>query len=145
MRLPFVAALLTFICTGASAEQIWVTMDQVRPYTIKKPASEIIVGNPGIADVTVRDNQRILLFGKSPGLTNVFIFDEDGGTIDNLTIRVKTPLTQMLTMQRGAARTTYNCTTHCEVALTVGDDQVAFERSVLQAQQKYQQAQQAAN
>ena len=140
MRKFFIAAILSLVSANAHAGQIWLTMDQVRPYTLEKPASEIIVGNPSIADVSVMDNSRLLLFGKSPGLTNIFLFDEEGGTIDNLMIRVKTPQTEMLTFHRGAARTTYNCTTHCEVAVTVGDDPAAFAAAAAQAQQKFQQA-----
>ncbi|MEL7486853.1 MAG: pilus assembly protein N-terminal domain-containing protein [Pseudomonadota bacterium] len=140
MRFLLLSIVAALTSSGASAEQLWVTMDQVRPYTLEKEASEIVVGNPGIADVTVQDNKRILLFGKAPGLTNVFVFDEEGGTIDNLVIRVRTPQSEMLTYQRGAARMTFNCTVYCEIAATVGDEEAAFQAAVLQAQQKFQQA-----
>ena len=118
---------LAALVQPAAAQQLWLTMDQVRPFKLERPAKSIVVGNPAIADVTIQDNNNILLFGKAPGLTNIYVFDEDGEAAQNLIIRVRTPSTDMLTVHRGAARTTYNCTTNCEVTVTVGDDQTQFD------------------
>lgn len=126
--------------TTANAEQVWVTMDQVTPYEFKQEVDQIVVGNPGIADVTVRDKTRVLLFGKAPGLTNMFLFDADGNEIDNLIVRVRASNSDMLTLQRGMQRMTYNCMTTCDQTLTVGDSQETFGSIRAQVQQKYQQA-----
>ncbi len=126
--------------TAQAADQIWLTMDQVRPYQLEHPAQSIVVGNPAIADVTVRDNTNVLLFGKAPGLTNIYIFDERGEAVKNLIIRVRTPSADMLTVHRGAARTTYNCTTNCEATITVGDENTTFNDIATQVQNKYSQA-----
>ena len=125
---------------AAAAEQLWLTMDQVRPYKLENPAKSIVVGNPAIADVTIQDNSNVLLFGKAPGLTNIYIFDETGEATQNLIVRVRTPSADMLTVHRGAARTTYNCTTNCEATVTVGDDQRQFQEVSSQVQSKYSQA-----
>jgi len=130
--------------SSAQAGQIWLTMDQVRPYTLEKPAQSIVVGNPGIADVEVRDNDHLLLFGKAPGLTNMYIFDEEGEVVENLIIRVKSSSADMLVVHRGAARTTYNCTVNCEAALTVGDDKATFKDLTEQVVEKFSQAQNSA-
>jgi Flp pilus assembly secretin CpaC len=139
-RILIAAALFTASTQVAAAEQIWLTMDQVRPYKLETPAQSIVVGNPAIADVTIRDNTNVLLFGKAPGLTNIYVFDENGEAVKNLTIRVRTPSADMLTVHRGAARTTYNCTTNCEATVTVGDDPTAFSGVAGQVQAKYDQA-----
>ena len=139
----FLFAALT-MTTAAKAEQVWLTMDQVRPFKLENPAQSIVVGNPAIADVTVQDNQNLLLFGKAPGLTNIYIFDEKGDAAGNLIIRVRSPNTDMLTLQRGSSRTTYNCTTNCEATITVGDDQAVFSSVAAQVQNKAQQASAAA-
>ena len=118
---------LATVTTSVQAEQIWLTMDQVRPYKLERAAQNIVVGNPAIADVTVQDNKNLLLFGKSPGLTNIYIFDEQGETIDNMMVRVRSQNTNMLTFYRGAARTTYNCTSNCEATVTVGDSPATFD------------------
>ena len=145
MRFIAIAISSLFLATNAQADQVWLTMDQVRPYEIKVPAGQIVVGNPGIADVSVQDKSRLLLFGKAPGLTNIFIFDENGKTIENLKIRVKSASSDMLTVHRGSARVTYNCTTNCEATVTVGDDRTVFEEVAGQADAKFQQASAAGN
>jgi Flp pilus assembly secretin CpaC len=144
MRLTAAVLVAALAASGASAGQIWLTMDQVRPYEIAAEAGQIVVGNPAIADVTVQDKKRVLLFGKAPGLTNMYIFDDEGNAIENLVIRVKTNDEAMLTMHRGAQRVTYNCTTKCDPTLTVGDSNVAFGEVSSQVQTKAQQAGQAA-
>ncbi|NWG93313.1 MAG: pilus assembly protein N-terminal domain-containing protein [Parvularculaceae bacterium] len=138
----FVISLATaaFLTTAARAEQVWLTMDHVTPYTFKQEVSQIVIGNPGIADVTVRDKTRVLMFGKSPGLTNMYLFDADGNEIDNLIVRVRAANSDLLTFQRGNQRYTYNCMTNCDQTITVGDSQDAFGSIAGQVAQKYQQA-----
>lgn len=142
----FIFSLITLLAlTGAAqAGQVWLTMDQVRPYKLDVPAQNIVVGNPAIADVTVQDNKNLLLFGKAPGLTNIYIFDEKGDTIENMIVRVRAQSSDMLTFYRGSARTTYNCTNECEPTITVGDDQQIFTGVASQVTQKLNQAQSAA-
>ncbi len=139
-------ALIAALCSTAaitataSAEQIWLTLDQVRPYELEKPAGQIVVGNPAIADVTVQDKSRVLLFGKMPGLTNMYIFDDDGNVVENLVVRVQSATGEMLTMHRGPLRTTYNCTSACEAAPTVGDNNVTFQEISQQSSKRLQSA-----
>ncbi len=140
MRLAILSLTATFFATAASAEQVWVTMDQVKPYTFKQEVAQIVVGNPGIADVTVRDKTRVLFFGKAPGLTNVFLFDADGNEIENLLVRVRASNSDLLTLQRGGQRYTYNCTSTCDQTMVVGDSPDAFGVLQGQVQQKYDQA-----
>ncbi len=138
--LALFAAFVALSAGPASAEQIWLTMDQVTPYRLGAGAGEVVVGNPAIADVTVLDRERIMLFGKAPGLTNIFIFDENGEPMQDLVIRVRTTGTEMLTVQRGADRITYNCTSICDQTATVGDGIQTFGSVSQQVQQKLQQA-----
>lgn len=144
-RILIASALAAAMTQPASAEQLWLTMDQVRPFKLETPAQSIVVGNPSIADVTIQDNTNLLLFGKAPGLTNIYVFDETGDAVKNLIIRVRTPSSDMLTVHRGAARTTYNCTTNCEVTVTVGDDQNSFGSAVGQIDAKFNQASKLGN
>ncbi|MFQ5562696.1 MAG: pilus assembly protein N-terminal domain-containing protein [Parvularculaceae bacterium] len=146
MRSIIAALILSvFAAPQAFAEQIWLTMDQVRPYKLDVPASSIVVGNPGIADVTVRDENNLFLFGKAPGLTNIYIFDEEGEPVRNLMIRVRTASSGMLVFHRGAQRTTYNCTSQCEPTITVGDSPEQFSGVSAQVEAKASQAANAAS
>lgn len=141
MRALISATLIaSTLLTPAYAEHIWLTMDQVRPYKLDKPAHSIVVGNPSIADVTVQDSTKVLLFGKAPGLTNIYAFDQNGDAIGNMVIRVRTPSSDMLVVHRGGSRTTYNCTSNCEPTVTVGDDQSTFDNIAQQVTGKFEQA-----
>lgn len=137
MRSIFLALIVSAAAaTSAFAEEVWLTIDQVRPYEIEKPAGQIVIGNPGIADLTVQDKTRVLLYGKAPGLTNMYIFDDEGQVIDNLMVRVRTTTPEMLTMYRGPARSTYHCANQCEATITVGDEKTVFGDLTSQVQQK---------
>jgi len=127
MRSIFIGVLLAmFTVVPVKAEQVWVTIDQVRNYSISGEADSIIVGNPGIADIAVRDKNNFLLFGKSPGMTNLIILDSNGKVVKNLQVRVNSPNQGMLVFHRGSARTTFNCTDACQATLTVGDSVQQF-------------------
>jgi Flp pilus assembly secretin CpaC len=141
MRAFAVTFLMSFAAVPAfAADQIWLTMDQVKPYEMKTEIDQIVVGNPGIADVTVRDRSRVLLFGKAPGVTNIYLFDADGNEVDNLIVRVRSASAEMLTLQRGTQRLTLNCMSACEPTVTVGDSQEAFTTTKGQVEGKFDQA-----
>lgn len=140
MRKIAAAVIFALAPLPAGAEQIWLTMDQVRPYELAKPAGQIVVGNPAVADVTVQDKERVFLFGKAPGMTNMYIFDDEGEFVDNLIIRVRATGAGMLVMHRGAMRTTYNCTDECDATMTVGDETTSFSTVQQQVRTKAQQA-----
>jgi Flp pilus assembly secretin CpaC len=141
MRMILISLAASFgAATAAHADQVWVTMDQVAPYEFKQDVDQIVIGNPGIADITVRDKTKVLIFGKAPGVTNLFLFDADGKEVDNLIVRVRSVGAEMLTFQRGGQRATYNCMTICEPTITVGDNVETFGAVTQQVQQKYQQA-----
>ncbi len=125
---------------AAKASEVWLTMDYVKPYQLSRDAGQIVVGNPGIADVEVQDSRHILLYGKSPGTTNMYVFDLEGGRVDNLIVRVRAVGEHVVVLQEGAAeRTTLNCMTVCEPTVTVGDGQ-AFGVVANQLNQKFQQS-----
>lgn len=141
MRAMVMTLLLTLGANQAlAAEQVWLTMDQVKPYEMKTEIDQIVVGNPGIADVTVRDRSRVLLFGKAPGVTNIYLFDADGNEVDNLIVRVRAASADMLTLQRGTQRLTLNCMSACEPTVTVGDSVDTFSATKGQVDGKFEQA-----
>lgn len=139
------AALAALLAAApAAADQIWLTMDQVKVYAMKSPANQIVIGNPAIADLKVQDKSRLLLFGKAPGLTNIVFLDAKGDEIDTLIVRVRSNNVSMLTLQKGAQRFSLNCTTNCEQTVTVGDSTGAFSETSAQIEQKGAQARDAA-
>ncbi|MEL7452180.1 MAG: pilus assembly protein N-terminal domain-containing protein, partial [Pseudomonadota bacterium] len=55
---------------------------------LDRPAADLIITNPAIADATVQTAKRIIFRGVEPGQTNAFIFDSRGRPILNLEISV---------------------------------------------------------
>ena len=139
------AAALAVLPANAIAGEIWLTIDQVRSYEMDDPVGSIVVGNPAIADVTVQANDKILLYGKTPGLTNIYFFDQKGDRLDNLNVRVQSPSGNMLVLNRGVDRATYTCTDKCEVTVAVGDSDSIFGQVTPQAGAKVGSAMEAAS
>lgn len=124
-----ISVVLAVAATGANAQtnEMWLTIDQVRAYDMRQPVASIVVGNPVIADVSVQANNKVLLYGKAPGLTNIYFFDKDGNRLENLNIRVQSQTNDMLVVYRGTQRTSYTCTRNCEMTPVIGDSPEAFD------------------
>lgn len=131
-------AMMVSSVSSSVASEMWLTIDQVRIYNMKQPVGSIVIGNPSIADVQVQSSEQLLFYGKAPGLTNIYLFDQDGNQIDNLYVRVKSDTQNMLVLYRGAERTTYSCTQNCEATLTIGDSVEVFGAISGQTGQKLQ-------
>ena len=116
-----------FLANSAQAAGIEVALDQVRVLTFNGPVKTVFVGNPVIADITVIDPTHVFILGKNFGTTNVVALDAKGRETLNEQITVLERPGSAVTLQRGAAKTTLNCTSaRCELAPTPGDDTERF-------------------
>jgi Flp pilus assembly secretin CpaC len=98
MRRRVAAAITAFIAMGAlfpasatlaaDTGPINVNVNMARVLRISAPATTVIVGNPGIADVTIQDAKTLVLTGKSYGQTNLIILDHAGNPIADTLIDV---------------------------------------------------------
>jgi pilus assembly protein CpaC len=59
-----------------------------RMVRLDSPMTDLFVANDGIADVQVRSNNQIYIFGKAPGETTVFATDRAGRTVYSANVRV---------------------------------------------------------
>jgi len=82
----------------------------------------VIVGNPGIADVTIQDPQTLILTGRSFGKTNLIILDSIGNPIADIILSVVLQRAGFMTVYQGAARTTLSCAPNCQPTIMLGDD-----------------------
>lgn len=76
---------------------------------LDRPAVDVIITNPAIADATVQTANRIIFRGVEAGQTNAFIFDRNGRPILNLEISVAadtTSLNELITRYVPNARVT---------------------------------------
>lgn len=65
-----------------------VTVGQSVAVSLPQPISDVIVADPAVADVVVKQPQRVFLLGRRPGSTNMFFVDETGDVVLNARITV---------------------------------------------------------
>ncbi len=116
-------------CQGRAADDndIDVLIDQASLVKLDRPASEIVVGNPSIADVAVQSSKVLVVTGKSFGETNLIVLDSDGKTIVSKRLTVSEPRIGLVTVYRGVARQTVHCNPNCAPPLVIGDSPDYFE------------------
>jgi Flp pilus assembly secretin CpaC len=140
LRLLFAAALTLAALAPASAlaaanEPITVKANMARILRISAPAATVIIGNPGVADVTIQDPQTLVLTGKSYGQTNLIVLDSAGNPVADTMVSVVQANSDTITVYMGTARTTLSCNPVCQPTITLGDDPVfgnaAFASSTL--------------
>lgn len=105
----------------AASNVVQVLVDQATLVRLDRPAAEIVVGNPSIADVSVQSGKVLVVTGKSFGETNLIVMDADGKVVANRQLIVQEPRTGFVTMYRGSARQTLHCAPHCTPPLVIGD------------------------
>lgn len=99
-----------------------VNVNMARVLRISAPAATVIVGNPGIADVTIQDPMTLILTGKSYGQTNLIVLDGRGEPIADTLIEVVQMQAGVMTVYQGQARTSLACAPICQPLIMMGDD-----------------------
>ena len=127
LRLSFLTGLcLALLGTATAGAQdsapIDVKVNMARVLRISAPAATVIVGNPGIADVTIQDPQTLILTGKSFGQTNLIVLDSLGEPIADTLIEVVQMQAGVTTVYQGQMRTTLACAPVCQPTIMMGDD-----------------------
>jgi Flp pilus assembly secretin CpaC len=129
------AATLMLWPLGALAEPndpISVKVNMARILRISAPAATVIIGNPGVADVTIQDPQTLVLTGKSYGQTNLIVLDSMGNPVADTVVTVIQAQADLVTVYLGTARTTVACSPICQPTIMLGDD-VNFSQQTLQS------------
>ncbi|MEX6508882.1 pilus assembly protein N-terminal domain-containing protein [Jiella sp. M17.18] len=129
---------------AAGSDILGIAVDHARILKIDQPAATVIIGNPAIVDVDVLSADRLVLTGKSYGITNVVILDKDGNPILDEQVAVQTFEDKTVRVYRQASRTTLACAPKCEPTVTIGDDTKAFAEATQQYQARQQMAVNAA-
>ena len=110
----------------AASNSVQVLVDQATLVRLDRPAAEIVVGNPSIADVSVQSSKLLVVTGKSFGETNLIVMDADGKVVANRQLIVQEPRTGFVTLYRGGTRQTLHCAPHCAPQLVIGDSPDTF-------------------
>ncbi|MBD8065712.1 pilus assembly protein N-terminal domain-containing protein [Devosia sp. PTR5] len=106
----------------AGGAPINVNVNMARVLRISAPAATVIVGNPGIADVTIQDPTTLILTGKSYGQTNLIVLNSAGEPIADTMLEVVQMQAGTMTVYQGQSRTTLACAPTCQPVVMMGDD-----------------------
>ena len=91
-----------------------VKVDRAKVMRVSRPAQMIILGNPAIADATIKDSQTLIITGKQYGTTNLIVLDADGEPIADEVLRVTSALDSHVVIYKGNSRETMTCAPQCE-------------------------------
>lgn len=108
------AAGLMISAAEASAAGINVRIDEATPVSLGGAASHVVVGNPSIADVTIIDRRRLMVLGRSYGVTSITALDQNGRAIYSGTVAVGPGNDGRVSVFRGADTFNYVCAGRCE-------------------------------
>ena len=115
-------AALPLLAAEAKAEDLIVQYDQARLLTLDQPAANIIIGNPSIADVTLKSTKLLVITGKTFGVTNLMILNDEEKVIFNARLMVKSDESKVVTLTRGDLKNTFACVPTCQPCLLYTSD-----------------------
>ena len=73
----------------AGAADLVVRYDQSQLIRLPRPVSDVIIGNPSIADVTVQGGNLLVVTGKTFGITNIIALDAQRNVIQDQRVVVE--------------------------------------------------------
>jgi Pilus formation protein N terminal region len=136
-----VLLLAAAIATPAHAiDTITVALDQATITKMPDSVSTLVIGNPLIADVTVRPGGLMVVTGKAYGVTNLIVLDASGAVLSERYIEVTAPRDEVVVVYRGAFRESYSCNPNCEPRIMLGDAPQHFGQTLGQATERTQAA-----
>jgi hypothetical protein len=86
--LPLLIGGLFPFAAGAAGDAVEVSLGQASLMHLSKVPSQIVVGNPTVADVTVQSAHTLVVFGKAPGGTTLAALDGNGRVLWEKTVVV---------------------------------------------------------
>lgn len=127
-RKPILGLLITVIITllhgslvHADNKNIVIDIDFMEGLKFEKPASQIVLGNPIIADITVRDDKFIFISGKSPGRTNMLVYDRSGELSEQYILVVRDPNAYLTVFHGAENKAHFDCEPLCQRVLRIED------------------------
>jgi hypothetical protein len=134
-----VLALATFAApskAGAAGADLIVRYDQSQLIRLPRPATEVIIGNPSIADVNIQGGNLLVVTGKAFGITNIIALDAQRNVIQDQRVLVERDDQRALVLYRGSTRESYACTPTCSPTIMIGDETKYFENIAKHVQTK---------
>jgi pilus assembly protein CpaC len=81
---------LSVMAQGAPAgNTVKLSIGKADTINLSRPAADVLVASPGVADVGSLRSDRLYIVGRAIGDTNVLVFDEEGNQIADIAIQVR--------------------------------------------------------
>ena len=80
---------------AAAGRPIYLGVDKSVVIELPRPAGDVLVSNPAIADAVLRTSTRLYLIGMQLGQANVFLFDQAGGEMASFDVFVEADLSAL--------------------------------------------------
>ena len=72
-----------------SSRNVNVTLSKARIIDLPVPVRDVLIANPGVAEIVIKSPRRVYLLGRSVGATNAFFFDSTGKEVFRAEISVR--------------------------------------------------------
>lgn len=79
---------LSVVAQGAASPSVTLVAGKAETIMLSKPAADILVANPGIADVGSLRADRLYVVGRGVGDTNILAFDAEGNQLADIAVHV---------------------------------------------------------
>ncbi|MEZ5832691.1 MAG: pilus assembly protein N-terminal domain-containing protein [Dongiaceae bacterium] len=119
---PVLAAAVIALCGVESAsarDALTVELDGARILKLDSPASDVVVGNPNIADVTVQTPSRLVIIGRAPGVTRLIVMSDGTITMDTQVVvtakGVSSQVSVLAPDGNNVTETEFACSDRCTV------------------------------
>ncbi|MBC2837493.1 type II and III secretion system protein family protein [Paragemmobacter straminiformis] len=84
-----------FVTLGAKVDPIVVTPGFTLTVEVDKPYTDLVVGNPGVADVFPLTDRSLYIQGNAPGATNVALYDAQKKLIGSVIVQVRVDFNEL--------------------------------------------------
>ena len=106
--------------------EVVLRTDEAKIISVSGEPGTVVVGNPSIADVTVRRDQ-LFVMGRSFGSTNMIVLDREGNQLASLDVIVTMGGSKNVQVFKAGTRMTYACSPECEATMQIGDRAEFFD------------------
>lgn len=133
--IPLVVGSVIFVdgtVPATAGDDLVVRYDQSQLLRMPRNISEVIIGNPSIADVSVQAGNMLVITGRTFGITNIIALDAEKNVIQDQRIVVERDERGIVNVSRAGQRQSFSCTPSCAPTITIGDE-VAYFNQVVQS------------
>lgn len=119
-----VLALVSLAAPALADDVIQVTWRKAQVMSFGSGVGGIVIGDPRVVDVTVQPNGQLVVFGKTPGETNIIVTGTDSSVLYNAAVVVMPEDTRQVSITNAGAGTiserSWTCLSRCVQVLGPG-------------------------